>query len=253
MTLGSIIKQYRIEHDLSMDDFAKVSGISKAYISLLEKDKHPQTGKPITPSVKFIKMAAKGMGVDFDVVFKQLDGSVTINNIDVGSQKTSSRKMQLTESEKLHIAKYRFIDDRGRNFVDTILDEEYHRAKTGQYGADVYTEYLYLGKVAAAGTEIYPGDIPLERIRERRLDGADFMVGVSGDSMEPTYFDGDKVYVKKTTDIEFGDIGLFIVNGCYYIKEFAPDGLRSHNPNYSLIPKSREIIVVGKVLGKAEK
>ncbi|MBR2264573.1 MAG: hypothetical protein IJ917_09595 [Firmicutes bacterium] len=59
-----------------MDDFAKVSGISKAYISLLEKDKHPQTGKPITPSVKIIKMAAQGMRTDFDTIFKQLDGSV---------------------------------------------------------------------------------------------------------------------------------------------------------------------------------
>lgn len=253
MTLGDIIKQYRAEHGLSMDDFAKASGISKAYISLLEKDKHPQTGKPITPSVKFIKMAARGMGVDFDTLFKRLDGNVTINNIDVETSKPDGRKMQLTEAEKLHIAKYRFIDDRGRSFVDTILDEEYHRAKTGQYGAEVYEDYLYLGKIAAAGTAIYPGDIPLERIRERRLDGADFMVGVCGDSMEPTYFDGDRVYVKKTTDIEFGDIGLFIVNGYYYIKEYAPDGLRSHNPNYSLIPKDREIIVVGKVLGKAEK
>lgn len=158
----------------------------------------------------------------------------------------------LTKHETEHIKKYRIIDDRGRSNVDAILGQEYFWSQNHEYEADL-VDYLYLGKVAAAGTEIYPGDIPLERIRERRLDGADFMVGVSGDSMEPTYFDGDKVYVKKTTDIEFGDIGLFIVNGCYYIKEYAPDGLRSHNPNYSLIPKSREIIVVGKVLGKAEK
>ena len=148
------------------------------------------------------------------------------------------------------IKKYRALDDRGKNTVGVVLDQEYGWIMD-EDNSDMI-DYLYLGKIAAAGTEVYPGDIPLERIRVRRLNGADFIVGVSGDSMEPTFFDGDKVYVKKTTDIEFGDIGLFIVNGYYYIKEYAPDGLRSHNPNYSLIPKDRDIIVVGKVLRKAE-
>ena len=37
MTLGDIIKRYRNDHALSMDAFSERSGISKAYISLLEK------------------------------------------------------------------------------------------------------------------------------------------------------------------------------------------------------------------------
>lgn len=51
MTLGEIIKEYRTAHNLSMDAFSEKSGISKAYISLLEKNKHPKTGKPIAPSI----------------------------------------------------------------------------------------------------------------------------------------------------------------------------------------------------------
>lgn len=58
MTLGEIIKAFRKEHDMSMDDFSRVSGISKSYISLLEKNKHPKTGKSIAPSVQPIKQAA---------------------------------------------------------------------------------------------------------------------------------------------------------------------------------------------------
>ena len=42
MTLGDIIKDYRKSHNMSMDLFAEKSGISKAYISLLEKNKHPK-------------------------------------------------------------------------------------------------------------------------------------------------------------------------------------------------------------------
>lgn len=37
MTLGDIIKSYRSKYGLSMDSFSDKSGISKAYISLLEK------------------------------------------------------------------------------------------------------------------------------------------------------------------------------------------------------------------------
>lgn len=63
-TLGEIIKAYRSEHDMSMDDFAKASGISKAYISVLEKNKRPGSDKPVQPSVKCVLQAAKAMGVD---------------------------------------------------------------------------------------------------------------------------------------------------------------------------------------------
>lgn len=37
MTLGEIVKQYRTQNSMSMDDFSKLSGLSKGYISMLEK------------------------------------------------------------------------------------------------------------------------------------------------------------------------------------------------------------------------
>lgn len=81
MTLGEYIKNYRMEHSMSMDDFAKKSGISKAYISLLEKNKHPKTGNPIAPSVESIRKAATGMNMDFDALFKMIDGNVSLSPI----------------------------------------------------------------------------------------------------------------------------------------------------------------------------
>lgn len=78
MTLGEIIKNYRTTHSLSMDAFSDKSGISKAYISLLEKNKHPKTGKEIAPSIQSIKQAAHGMGMTFDDLFSLIDGKVSI-------------------------------------------------------------------------------------------------------------------------------------------------------------------------------
>lgn len=65
MTLGEVIKAYRAEHGMSMDDFSKASGISKAYISVLEKNKRPGSGLPVQPSIKCVRLAAKAMGIDF--------------------------------------------------------------------------------------------------------------------------------------------------------------------------------------------
>ena len=79
MTLGEIIKDYRNQHEMSMDAFAEKSGISKAYISLLEKNKHPKTGNSIAPSVAIIQSAAKAMNMDFDDLFSKLTGCVSVN------------------------------------------------------------------------------------------------------------------------------------------------------------------------------
>lgn len=89
MTLGEIIKQYRDDHSLSMDAFSERSGISKAYISLLEKNKHPKTGKEISPSIQCIRQAAQGMNIDFDDLFALLDGKVEVNT----SQQTQAKKI----------------------------------------------------------------------------------------------------------------------------------------------------------------
>lgn len=78
MTLGDIIKEYRVTHKLSMDAFSDKSGISKAYISLLEKNKHPKTGKAIAPSIQCIKQAADGMNMDFNTLFSMIDGNVNL-------------------------------------------------------------------------------------------------------------------------------------------------------------------------------
>lgn len=63
MTLGDIIKQYRHEKNLSMDAFAERSGISKSYISMLEKNENPRTKLPITPTTKTLESVSFAMGI----------------------------------------------------------------------------------------------------------------------------------------------------------------------------------------------
>lgn len=59
MTLGDCIREYREEHDMSQRQFADKSGISNAYISMLEKNINPKTGEPPAASYDvYVKVAA---------------------------------------------------------------------------------------------------------------------------------------------------------------------------------------------------
>lgn len=73
MTLGDYIKEYRRTHKLSMDDFAKASGMSKAYVSILERNHNPSTGKAAIPSIETIKRVALASGIGFNELFALLD------------------------------------------------------------------------------------------------------------------------------------------------------------------------------------
>ena len=67
---------------------------------------------------------------------------------------------------------------------------------------------------------------------EAQLHRADGVYKVNGDSMEPTYHDGDMVLVEHIPDgsaLRLGEIGAFASGNESYVKEYQADGLHSHN------------------------
>lgn len=79
MTLGDIIKEYREKQNISMDEFSKISSLSKGYISMLENNTNPRNNKPIAPTLPTIKKIASAMSMDVDSVLKILDSDQEIN------------------------------------------------------------------------------------------------------------------------------------------------------------------------------
>lgn len=73
MLLGDIIKQYRTEHKMSLQDFADLIGSSRSYIHMLEKNVNPTTNKPINPSIETLKLLAQAMHMDLDYLLKLLN------------------------------------------------------------------------------------------------------------------------------------------------------------------------------------
>lgn len=73
MKLGELLKSYRTEHKLSMDAFCELSDLTKGYISMLEKNEHPKSKKPIVPSYDTIEKIAKGMQISTEDLIDMLD------------------------------------------------------------------------------------------------------------------------------------------------------------------------------------
>lgn len=79
MTLGELISKYRKDHDMNMQDFAERAGLSKAYISILERNYNPSSGNPPIPSLETIKAVSLVMGLDFNEVIAALDSDQQVS------------------------------------------------------------------------------------------------------------------------------------------------------------------------------
>ena len=78
MNLSEIIKQYREEHDMTMQELADRCGLSKGYISMLENSFKPSnTKKNIIPSISSIKKLADGTNLDFDYLLSSVNGEIS--------------------------------------------------------------------------------------------------------------------------------------------------------------------------------
>lgn len=142
MTLGDVIKAYRKSHKLSMDEFAKRSALSKGYISMLEKNKNPKTGKAIIPSIQTFQSLAKAMATSVEALMRSVDKGQLVS-LDYGSSDDLPMQSPVisplstnvcTPKEADHLKKYRALDEDGRELVDGLLDtlHEQRSAKSGE-------------------------------------------------------------------------------------------------------------------------
>lgn len=73
MKLSELIIEYRREHGISQRQMASQCSLSTGYISLIEKEINPQTGKPMVPSLAVLNKLAKGMGITLDNLLSVCD------------------------------------------------------------------------------------------------------------------------------------------------------------------------------------
>jgi SOS-response transcriptional repressor LexA len=176
----------------------------------------------------------------------------------------------------LRLAKaYDELDDYGQRAVDAVCDVETRRNKEAE-AVPIWEipikprkrrrvkqrliPFYYSPPAAGASAPSITDEYELVKVGNNAPSDADYIVRVSGGSMEPILNDGETVYVKATQELTPGAIGIFSVDGEMLCKFYdVRDGnvcLVSANPELkdtNVIAQSdedwREIRVLGVVLG----
>ncbi len=110
----------------------------------------------------------------------------------------------------------------------------------------------------SAGTGMFLADSQMTTINipsNPETDGADFALRIKGNSMEPKYRDGDVLLIEECDAVEYGELGIFVLDGEGYFKQYGGDRLISLNPDYSdiLLKNFADVACCGKVVGKLKR
>lgn len=200
MRLGEYIKSYRDDHVMTMESFASKSGLTKGYVSMLEKGTNPRSGKEIVPSLETIRKVADATGVKLDDLIASLGDHHPVALHDVHTTNVTPITVP----------------------TDTITIKVYGSVPAGQ-------------PIEALEDIIGYEEIPVAWTRF----GKEFIaLVVKGDSMYPKYFEGDTVIIEVTPDCNNGQDAVVYVNGYdATLKEVHKndDGsitLKPYNPEY---------------------
>ncbi len=236
MAFHDRLKEARLNLGLTQEQLAIKIGVAKSTLNGYEKGNRE-------PNMLTVQKLMQNLNIDANFLWQD--------------EMNDATELIVSSNEWNHIKKYRNLDSYGRKQVDCVLDNEYNRVQDQSLEiADesipyIYTKTEYLtGLSAGTGLFVFD-DIPTQTTEvPKEYKNADFVIGVTGDSMDPTFSNGDRVAVKKQTTINKGEIGVFMINGNGYIKELGNNELISHNKNYENIILDENSTCIGKVLGK---
>ena len=170
-----------------------------------------------------------------------------------------SPAVQITPREEGLVRKYRKLEERFKAHIDIVMDSLV-QAQEAENEPDLF-EIEFRPVRLAAGPDAGLHDIvESEKIilhDSPLLHRASGVYKVNGDSMEPTFHDGDLVFVEDIPNgapLHFGEIGAFAIGNETYIKEYQQDGLHSHNPHYPVMRFEEDagVLLIGRVLGVVE-
>ena len=225
---GEVIRKYRANLKMAAQDLAKEIGVSKNTLS------HWEAGR-VRPDIDLLPALCKTLGITYYQFFEESDLIVSEQNylstfraLNPVNQRLATKLTNTLLEDQL--AEHRVYVR--NNVIRLFLNDAKTAAGIGAPLADRTSgNYVYL----------YSDD---------DTSRADEIITVTGNSMEPTFHDGDALLVEHTQSIRPGEIGIFVAHGEGYVKEYQADGLHSHNPDYSVLHFNEDdnVHCVGRVL-----
>ena len=249
MKRSLILRQLMANRDMKVSDVSKQSGIAYSTVkSILENG----TGK--ASYINICKICSS-LGITPD----ELEHMAKENTIS---------EFQISKKDSDLLNEYHSLDPYGQETIDAALTRESKRieqyGKLGKRNVVILAEYEaskapthiipYWEYGVSAGNGIYQlndtTSVMMTLWATETTKQADFIIKVSGSSMEPDYHDGEKLYVRKVEYLRNGDVGIFTIGNECFLKELGEDGLISRNKNYDDIPGDEKVRLIGKVIGK---
>ena len=232
---GKIIKEARLKNNLLQGQLAEKLGVSPNMIG------HWESGRA-RPDLNLIPALCKTLGISFELFFT---GKGKTSDLSYEEQQLIKTFRALPEADRAVLAftAGKMIETRTETLRQRCLNE--------------YRRIFLNDQTAAAGSGTTLEDTTGESVyvkKNRMSSRAREIIRVNGDSMLPMFENGQLVYVEETANLHEGEIGVFVVNGSGYIKEYQGDHLHSINPDYEDVRFSDEddIRCYGRVLGIAE-
>ena len=233
---GKIIREYRQKAGLEQAQLSSVFGYSKNAVSNWENGNSRPDLDVITNLCSYLNIP---LGVFFGL---PTDATAPLDELEVMRNYRSLNKYNKRTAQQILKT---LSENERRELLDAEKKSKFVRLADAQLPASAGTG-MTLDGIAE------PEYIYVRTSQSARQ--ADEIITVSGDSMFPTFRNGDKVFVQHTSELGIGEIGIFVVAGEGYVKEYQKDGLRSHNPKYSTIRPNEDdnVRCVGRVLGIVE-
>lgn len=220
-----MIDYFRNENSLTMEELGRRLGKNKSSISRwISGERYPK--------IEEIEEIAKYFNTDVETLI--FGFNTKINDI-------TSIYNQLTTTRQ----------ERVYNYAEEQLNEQ-----NGQIQEDNIVPIVF-GRQSAAGSMIHVDDSDAEMgVLPSSIvpNGANELVQITGDSMEPIIKKGSEVYLRYQPTVEDGEIAIVRVEDdgvtCKYLYR---DGqniiLRSENPQYDdIVVDAEKVSVIGKVL-----
>lgn len=238
MSLHDRIREARKNKGITQGKLGLIIGVATTTVAGYEKNREPTVAQ----------LVAIADALDVDVCFLLQDEI----------KQHRDRGATPWEMENI-IKKYRALDQHGKNTITAVLDCEKARCDEGSSRPapagqiiEVYPTRKYI-QGASAGYGNFNDDASYEMVNlvKRPPLGTSFIISVNGDSMEPTFRDGDLAFVRAQEIVNVGEIGLFVKGADLFIKESGMNGLISHNAKYPIITSDEDtpIRTQGKILG----
>ena len=225
-----MVKHFRLQKNLTMEELAKKLGKAKSSISKWESGER-------SPKIYEIEEIAEFFGVEPNVMM-----------FGFGKVKSTSTTKQILDSVFSKLEEPR--QDKVVAYAKSELDDQNKVVNIKDY------TYDYYDNAVSAGTGQYIGTSQRETITLPVEFDADYVVPVDGDSMEPEYHDGDYIFIESTVNLNDGEIGVFELYGDTYVKQLILEDdhayLHSLNKKYKdmKVDADSDFRVLGRVVGR---